>query len=94
MHEPQGRPANAPVAADPPTPVVAFTVSVDALQVTVDTSATTPNVGVRFIYSWGDGTISRTGSHQYARPGAYDVVVTATNSAGASTAATAVTATA
>jgi len=33
-------------------------------------------------YSWGDGTVTATGSHTYGKPGKYKITVTATNDAG------------
>jgi PKD repeat protein len=81
-------------APPPPKPAVSLTVSADHLEARIDTSGTTPQLGVAFVYDWGDGSSSTSPSHSYTKPGTYTISVTATNSAGSSTASKLVTVTA
>jgi len=86
-----------PGTCSPPT--ASFTVVVNALTITTDPSASTPNSGVCNIsgynWDWGDGnadvgTASAT-NHTYSANGTYTVTLTTTNQGGTTTATRSVT---
>jgi PKD repeat protein len=77
-----------PVAPVHTPPVASFTNSVSGLGLSVDASASTASDGATMSYSWnwGDGTAVGTGktaTHSYATGGNYTVVLTVTDSLGA-----------
>ncbi len=58
-------------------PVLKFSVSVEGLQATVDTSGSSD---ASFEFRWGDQRMTRSPTHKYAKPGEYVVSVIAWNS--------------
>ncbi len=78
----------------PPTPTAAFSASANAVD-TTQTITFTNNSTNATSYSWnfGDSTTSSetSPSHQYASPGTYTVILTATGSSGSDTATTSIT---
>lgn len=73
-------------------PVASFTYAPTGgtAPLTVDFTDTSTNAPTSWTWSWGDGTANsttRNASHTFAAPGTYQVTLTASNSAGANTAA-------